>query len=158
MPAEQVLFRSGTKANGGQEQIIPDLKDKLVLVGGTYRGYDRHFTPVGTLPGVIVLANAIQTELSGKSVQAYPRWALFLIEFSAGLLLILIIEVWNVSSRASLLWAVPIVLALSLIFSLSIFHSFSRMTAFASTLLAVLFIEIIEHMRRGSILRVVHKD
>jgi CHASE2 domain-containing sensor protein len=157
MPAEQVRFRSDTIANGGQEQIIPQLREKLVLLGGTYRDFDRHFAPVGTLPGVFVLANAIATELSGDAVQAYPRWVLLLLELSAASVLVLVIELFDFSLRNILLIGLPIVIFVSLIFSAAAFHSFSRITAFAPTLFAVLIIEVIDHLRRRSVSRIIHE-
>lgn len=43
--------------------IAPLLKDKIVLLGGTYN--DRHYTVAGELNGVQIMANAVETELSG---------------------------------------------------------------------------------------------
>jgi CHASE2 domain-containing sensor protein len=50
--AAQVLGLSAKKENGGQGQRVPDFLNKIVLIGGTYRDFDRHFTPISALPGV----------------------------------------------------------------------------------------------------------
>jgi len=158
IPAAQVHLRSDTKENGGQGQAIVELKDKLVLLGGTYRDVDRHFTPLGTLPGVLVLANAVQTELNGGAAQAYPRWALFLLEFGSGAVLVLIFQIWELSLGRMLVLGPAMVLGLSLALSMIAFHSWSRVTSFAPTLLAILIFEIFEHVRHKSIFSVAHRD
>jgi hypothetical protein len=73
LPAARVLELSDKKGKGRGEQIIPELANKLVLLGGSFGDYDRHFTPLGAQPGVLVLANAIQTELDGNFMKASPN-------------------------------------------------------------------------------------
>jgi CHASE2 domain-containing sensor protein len=156
IPAEQVRFRSGLKANGGQEQSMPELKGKLVLLGGTFLDVDRHFTPIGTVPGVLVLANAIQTELSGEALAAYPRWGLLLLEFGVALVFFLIIRIWESSMSKTVVFGLLIGLALSCAASFVMFHSLARVTAFLPTLVALLIIEVIEHVRHRSLHHAAH--
>jgi hypothetical protein len=150
--ASQVLGLSDKKENGGQGQMVPDFLSKIVLIGGTYRDFDRHFTPIGTLPGVAVLANAIDTELEGGGAKASPRWELFGLEFLASALLVLLFHQYALSPGMALAWGVPLTIALSLIFSFFSFHTFSRFVNFAPTLLAVLIFEVYEYIRHESIL------
>ena len=58
----------GSEKNIAAEAVLNDelpehqLDGKIVLLGGSYRDFDRHLTPLGTKTGVEILANAIQTE------------------------------------------------------------------------------------------------
>ena len=153
--AAQVLGLSDKRENGDQSQIVPDFVNKIVLIGGTYRDFDRHFTPIGELPGVAVLANAVETELEGGSVKASPRWVLFGLEFIASALLVLLFHQYAVRPGIALAWGVPLTVALSLIFSFLSFHTFSRFVNFAPTLLAVLIFEVYEYIRHESIVGAV---
>jgi CHASE2 domain-containing sensor protein len=153
--ATQVLGLSSKKENGGQGQMVPDFLNKIVLIGGTYRDFDRHFTPIGALPGVAVLANAIDTELEGGGVKASPRWVLFGLEFLASALIVLLFHQYAMSPGMAIAWGVPLTVALSLIFSYFSFHTFSRFVNFAPTLLAVLIFEVYEYVRHESILGAV---
>jgi len=150
--AAQVLGLSDKKENGGQGQTVPDFLNKIVLIGGTYRDLDRHYSPIGVLPGVAVLANAIDTELEGGAVKASPRWVLFGLEFLASALLVLLFHQYAMSPGMALAWGVPLTVVLSLIFSFFSFHTFSRFVNFAPTLLAVLIFEVYEYVRHESIL------
>lgn len=153
--AAQVLGLSAKEENGGQGQMVPDFLNKIVLIGGTYRDFDRHFTPIGASPGVAVLANAIDTELEGGGVKASPRWVLFGLEFLASALIVLLFHQYAMSPGMAIAWGVPLTVALSLIFSYFSFHTFSRFVNFAPTLLAVLIFEVYEYVRHESILGAV---
>jgi CHASE2 domain-containing sensor protein len=153
--AAQVLGLSAKKEDGGQGQMVPEFLNKIVLIGGTYRDFDRHFTPIGALPGVAVLANAIDTEVDGGGVKASPRWVLFGLEFLASALIVLLFHQYAMSPGKAIAWGVPLTVALSLIFSYFSFHTFSRFVNFAPTLLAVLVFEVYEYVRHESILGAV---
>jgi CHASE2 domain-containing sensor protein len=154
--AAQVLHLSDKKENGGLEESIPAFSKKIVLLGGTYGSCDRHFTPIGTLPGFMVIANAIQTEVEGQSVKAYPLWQLFILEFLAGALLVSLLHLFPFSSGKALVWGLVATAVLALAFSFLPFRTISRWASFAPTLLAVLIFEIYENARHESILRAVH--
>ena len=49
-------------------QTYAKFEGKIVLLGGSYRDFDRHSTPLGTNTGVEILANAIQTELGSVPI------------------------------------------------------------------------------------------
>ncbi len=153
--AAQVLGLVDKEKNSGQSQIVPDFLNKIVLVGGTYRDFDRHFTPVGELPGVVVLANAVETELEGGAVEASPRWVLFGLEFFASALLVLLFHQYTMKPGIALACGIPLTIVISLIFSFISFHTFSRFVNFAPTLVAVLIFEVYEYVRHESILRVI---
>ncbi len=152
--ATQVLGLSGKQDNNAPGQSIPQFSQKIVLLGGTYGDCDRHFTPIGTLPGAIVLANAIQTEIDGGGAAAFPRWFLFVIEFVAGALLVLLFHWFPVPGKVMVWWFLIAVL-MSLGLSLLLFHTFSRFVSFFPTLVAVVIFEIYEHLRQRSVLHIM---
>ena len=68
LSAGALLKLKGTGAN--------PLKDKLVLLGGSYRAArDAYPTPVGYLDGVVILAQTAQTRLPGHELRT-ERWGL----------------------------------------------------------------------------------
>lgn len=148
--AAQVLGLSGKIESGGLSEKIPEFDGRIVLLGGTYRDFDRHTTPIGTLVGVRVLANAIQTELD-TPVRALPWWGLFALEFLAGFLMVLVFHFLAVSLRRALVVGVLVTVVVALGFSYASFRTVSRFASFAPTLLAVLVFEIYEHVRHKSI-------
>jgi len=149
--ASQVLGLSGKKENGGQDSAIQDFEGKIVLLGGTYRDFDRHATPIGNLPGIVVLANAIETELGGKPVKALSRGWLFLIELVSSTLLVVLFTLFPLPPVKLFIYGLLITAAISMGLSLISFHTLSRFANFAPTLLAVLLFEIYEHVRHESI-------
>ncbi len=64
----------------------PDLENKVVLIGGSYRDFDRHFTPLGLKAGVEILANALQGELAGNSTPVLigEWWGLLVFDMVSG--------------------------------------------------------------------------
>lgn len=62
------------------------LKDKLVLFGAMKEETDMHYTPLGKMAGVELLAYSIQTLLEMKEVYELPIWLVVVISFSLVLL------------------------------------------------------------------------
>lgn len=149
--AAQVMGRSGKREGGGQELPIDDFEGKVVLLGGTYRDFDRHGTPIGELPGIVVLANAIQTELGGKPVKALSRGWLFALELLSSTGLVVLFTLFPVSPVKLFAYGLAVSAAMSFGLSYLSFDTLSRFASFAPTLLAVLVFEIYEHMRHESI-------
>jgi CHASE2 domain-containing sensor protein len=156
--AAQMLGIMKTYQDGGQSQLLAEFSNKAVLIGGTYGDSDRHFTPIGTLPGVEVLANAIQTELDGEGIQAHSRWLLFVIEFAASTFIVLFFHLFALSPGRALAWGLPLTVVGSVLLSILSFHTFSRFVTFAPTLFAVLVFETYEHVRHEAILGSVRSE
>jgi hypothetical protein len=132
------------------------LKERVVILGGTYRDFDRHFTPIGTQRGAIVLANALQSELLGPSVEAPAHWELFFLEAIASTLLVLGFHVLALSPALVLIGGSALTLVLALAFSYISYSSLSGLMIFAPTLFAVLLLEIYEYVRHQSIVKAAH--
>ena len=159
--ARDVWSTSARKEDGGQEQKVSDLSNRLVLLGGTYLDVDRHFTPLGKEPGVFVLANAIQTELDSPA-RAYSKRALFVWQVIAGTAFFIILHFSNFSLRKLLLFGLPIALGLTLVFSaatLSLLDAVGLqpyvhvvVANFLPMLVAVLVFDVIIEYIRGMVL------
>ena len=94
------------------------LNKHIVILGGAYRDYDRHFTPIGNQVGTIVLANALQTELEGPHVPVPPPWELFIFEALAATLLVLGLHMLALSPLLLLLGGSTLTVVLILLFQL----------------------------------------
>lgn len=64
-----------------------DLKDKLVLFGAMKEETDMHYTPLGKMAGVELLAYSIQTLLEHKEVHELPMWLVVIGSFLLALLM-----------------------------------------------------------------------
>lgn len=63
-----------------------ELKDKLVLFGAMKEETDMHYTPLGKMAGVELLAYSIQTLLEHKEVHELPMWVVVIGSFLLTLL------------------------------------------------------------------------
>jgi CHASE2 domain-containing sensor protein len=159
MPAPQVLQLSQKANNAGRAPAMSvrenNLENKLVLLGGDYDTRDEHFTPIGKKPGLIVLANAIQTELDVKKhtllyapLCVPDKMFLFTLEFIAGIVLVIVFELGNPSViRTLILWlpATAGICAICLILAVLFKPPFQIL---APTLFTVLIVEVCLHLRQ----------
>lgn len=128
------------------------LRNKIVLLGGSYLGQDRHDTPLGKMLGVRVIANVIESELAGGGVGAPNKITIVLLEIFDGVLLTLLFHFFS-SARAALV-SLLIVPFLALVCSLLSFGSVSRWAYFAPVLVGVLLFELYGHFRRHTVTHV----
>lgn len=69
------------------ENALQQLENKIVLFGGSYRAArDEYRTPFGPMPGVKILAHAIESELQGR-IRFASHWVMFLVEIAVGVCL-----------------------------------------------------------------------
>jgi CHASE2 domain-containing sensor protein len=111
------------------------LKDKIVMVGGTYwYSHDQHATPAGPLYGVQIMAQAVETELSGGGIGAANQVKMFLLEILVGLGL----AVLHYYRPKAVPFGVVGVLLLAPICSYLAFSSFAMWVNFVPILIAVI--------------------
>ena len=79
-------------ADGPGWQTDSPVKDKVVLLGGAYDIADEHDTPLGWMPGVEVLAYALETELGGGGLPPPSPILVTAIGGLVGLLLLLLFQ------------------------------------------------------------------
>ena len=57
------------------------LRDRVVAIGGSFReSSDIHLTPLGTMPGALIIINAIQSLAEHGELAPVPLWAVLVIE------------------------------------------------------------------------------
>jgi CHASE2 domain-containing sensor protein len=93
---DAILAQYGNLANNecipgkNTKNISPPLKDKIVLLGGSYDERDFYITPVGPMAGMEVIANITQNIISGDLIKHTARWWAFAIEIFLGTIVALI--------------------------------------------------------------------
>lgn len=121
------------------------LKNKIVLIGGSYLGEDRHQTPLGEMLGVEIAANIIETELSGSGVKPLNWITNSLIAFFDGIILLGIFvfaETRKIPFYKAILISLASIIFLSFLCSLLLYHSFSYWMYFAPVMFGILIAEI----------------
>jgi len=121
------------------------VKDKIVLIGGSYLGEDRHDTPFGMMTGVEVMANVVESELRGGGIKPPNNLTLGLLLLFDGILLIALFQF--LPFRRALLFSIPAIIVLSLTCSFLTYHSFSRWAFFASMMIGVTLAELLDMVK-----------
>jgi CHASE2 domain-containing sensor protein len=70
------------------------IKDKLVLFGAMKDEYDMHYTPLGKMAGVELLAYAVETFLRQNEIREVNKWATAVISFLIVLLTQMLLSVY----------------------------------------------------------------
>jgi CHASE2 domain-containing sensor protein len=122
------------------------VKDKIVLIGGSYLGEDRHDTPLGRMTGVEVMANVVESELRGGGIKPPSYLTMGLLLIFDGFLLIALFQFLPL--RKALLFSLPVIVILSLACSFLTYRSFSRWAFFAPMMIGVMLAELLD-MARG---------
>jgi hypothetical protein len=133
IPARDVLELASSE--GWRSKRGP-VHGRIVLIGGTFAGLDRHATPLGEMPGVHVLANAVETELAGGGARQ-PSWvSVFAIEVFMSIVLVLLFHAIH-RFRTALTACLLLALVLGPVSSLIAFGSLERWFYFSLLYLAV---------------------
>jgi CHASE2 domain-containing sensor protein len=107
------------------------IKDKIVLIGGSYARQDVHDTPVGEMHGVEILANAIEAELNGRMIKPPSLCVLFFLMFLSQISLAVLF--YKIPFAKAFLLAFALSLLASLVFSIAeakAFGSYAQWTYF----------------------------
>jgi CHASE2 domain-containing sensor protein len=122
------------------------LTGKIVLLGGFYQaGRDTHITPVGEMTGVQIMAQAVETELSGGGIRPLHELNAFGLDILVGILLVVLHRLFSL--RLALLLNLAAIPILSLVASYVVFSSFSRWLNFAPLVVGVLIHELYHQAR-----------
>ncbi|HSK71256.1 MAG TPA: CHASE2 domain-containing protein, partial [Pyrinomonadaceae bacterium] len=108
IPASQIINLS--KSKDWQNNNL--IKNKIVLIGGTYLNDDVHETPLGRMSGVEITANVIETELDGGGIKQPGFLTIGLLSLFHGFLIIGLFQL--VSWEKALLISLPVVFIISL--------------------------------------------
>ena len=121
------------------------VKDKVVLIGGSYLGEDRHDTPLGTMTGVEVMANVVESELRGGGIKPPSYLTMGLLLIFDGFLLLALFQFLPL--RKALPLSLPVIVLLSLTCSFLTYRSFSRWAFFAPVMIGVMVAELLDMVR-----------
>ena len=130
------------------------IRGKIVLLGGSYLGQDRHETPMGQLTGLAVMASVVETELAGGGEKPPSRGILLLLELFEAFVLILLFHALRF--RLALLWSIMLIPVVAIFCSFLAYRNGSHFVQFAFVLLGLLVFEVYEHFRRSTIPGVYH--
>jgi CHASE2 domain-containing sensor protein len=131
------------------------IKNKIVLVGGSYLGQDRHETPLGPMTGLGVMANAVETELAGGGERPPSRWVAFLLELFEAFVLIVLFH--SLRFHTALGCSVVLVPLMALFCSFLAYGNGFHFPDFSFVLIGLLVFELYEHFRRKTIPEVFEK-
>jgi len=124
------------------------LTGKIVLLGGSYHAArDEHRTPLGTVYGVDLMAQAIESELQGGGIRPFNEFFMFLVELITGVAL-----VWlHYYCHSHLGWLVLLSLGaiplLAMFASLFVFSTMALWVDFIPLLFGVLIHQLYDHAR-----------
>lgn len=122
---------------------------KIVLIGGLFdAARDRYFTPVGEKFGVELIAHAIESEMTeGEVSEASWVWSILVLELPLSAGLLLLARNWHV--RFPISTSVVVVLAISLLISWFVLHTWAYWLSFMPVLIGVVVHEISDEIREG---------
>jgi CHASE2 domain-containing sensor protein len=130
------------------------IRNKIVVLGGSYGDQDRHDTPIGRLTGSEVLANVIETELNGGGFKPPSEVLLFALELFEAFVLILLFHVCPF--HKALLASILIAPALAIVCSHAAFRDWIHVWHFLPIILGLILFEAYEHYRRTAVPRLFH--
>jgi len=130
------------------------IKGKIVLLGGSYLGQDKHDTPIGQLTGMEIMANVIETELAGGGYKPPSRSVLFFLELFEAFILILLFHVLRF--RFALVWSILLIPVVAIFCSKLAYGDTGHFAQFAFILLGLIVFELYEHFRRTAVPKVYH--
>jgi CHASE2 domain-containing sensor protein len=112
------------------------IRDKIVVLGGTYRAArDNHPTPLGQVPGAVLLATVIETELENRGIRFTHEALAILVDILFASLLVYL-NWWFPSPRA-MWWNLLAVAVLALFASYLTFNTLGFWLNFAVVLTGV---------------------
>jgi len=121
------------------------IKDKIVVLGGTYDPRDEHQTPLGWMNGVEILAYETETELHGGGQPPAGVMLVILLGGVVGLIILLLFQHFSPTKAVLLsLLTIPIVAVSA---SLIAFRSVAFWAFFVTVPFAVLVQEIYSHVK-----------
>ncbi len=124
--------------NGKNKPLAPDfLKGRIVVIGGSYESSrDIYATPIGRMPGALVLINAIHSRLQHGELHPPECWKMVLTEISLIVLMSLVFSYFSAFSGLLVSGFIIIFIFVPLL-TFSLFDKYGVWLDFAIPLLAV---------------------
>jgi CHASE2 domain-containing sensor protein len=123
------------------------LKNKIVILGGSYRGQEKIFpTYGGNYKGYEIHAAAIETELDGIHLQPTPWYFRILIAIIFGFVSIVIFHIYEKQFGIAVMISICIFFLLSLSLSLLRYNNFYGVIQYLPTLLFLLIAKVTDYL------------
>jgi hypothetical protein len=126
------------------------IEGRIVLLGGSFGAVDRHETPMGTMTGVEVLANVIETELNGGGHHPPSTLVIVLLLSFEGFGTVLIFHKFRFLK--ALMLSIPLMVLLSAICSLLAYKTLTQLPYFLFLLMAIIIYQGFEALRHRAII------
>lgn len=142
------IFAASHIVNSALDVNWPDnklIKGKIVLIGGTYLGEDRHSTPLGEMSGVEIHANVIETELRGGGNEPPGFLPIALLSLFDGLVVIALFHIFP--WRKAFWYSLPVIIVLSLLCSFLTYRSLAQWPLFALVMIGVVLTEWVDTLK-----------
>lgn len=128
------------------------LRGKIVILGGSYLGEDKHDTPLGMMSGVEILANAVETELKGGGAEPLSRFGLIVLLTFQGFLVISFFRLQEAENfvQGKTLFVLLIglgALTAAMFCYLAINGNFSQLAYLVAVVLGVVFYETVDAIK-----------
>jgi CHASE2 domain-containing sensor protein len=137
-----------------QWQTSSPLRGKIVLLGGFYHAArDVYTTPVGSLDGVKLVSQAIETEFSGGGIRSFNELVMVLLDLASGALLVFISYCYPHHLGKALSLSLLSLVVVPPLFSFIAFSTLGRWFNFVPMIVGVLMHELYEHGREYHHLR-----
>lgn len=118
------------------------IKNKIVLLGGSYYDDDKHDTPLGTMDGVEITANVVETELGGGGIKPPGTLIMILLQIFDGILLVALFQIF--SWRKAILLCLPLIAVIALACSFLTYYSFAQWLFFVPVMIGVIIAEFFD--------------
>jgi CHASE2 domain-containing sensor protein len=123
------------------------LKNKIVILGGSYRGQEKIFpTYGGNYKGYEIHAAAIETDLDGIHLQPTPWYFRILIDIIFGFVSIVIFHIYEKQFGIAVMISICIFFILSLSLSLLRYNNFYGVIQYLPTLLFLLIAKVTDYL------------
>jgi CHASE2 domain-containing sensor protein len=120
---------SETSSSDGRDKLATGLEGKTVIIGGTFEAArDRYFTPLGEMPGLELIAFALESENQGTGIRHGKEVFAFAFDLVVG---VAIVSIWFRWKGWPAIWSsIGIAIVLPIVCSYLLFSSWNFFLSF----------------------------
>ena len=134
--------------SGSQWSTSSPLQNQIVLLGGFYHAArDTYVTPVGSMEGVKLVAQAIESEFSGGGIRSFNETLMVILDLASGALLVFISWRYPFQLGKALTLSLLCLVVVPPICSFIAFSTLGRWFNFVPMIVGVLLHELYDHGR-----------
>ena len=121
---------------------------KVVMIGGSFLGLDRHETPMGEMLGVELLANVIETDIRTEckgGPAKLSEWAALVLLFFQNLIFVIVLRDWK--SWSAKRWVFAFFVIVGGVWVVAHFRNVLAVWSFVTPLASLFVLEILQKVR-----------